>query len=246
MSYDSAQLIKCETCGEGVMADGIHRFNPGGGTHICSVTNSTSVYPSTPNSDIDIEMPDQNSGNEPNNPPCAKCGEIHDNPENVYHADTAAFEAVFAKILVVEDEFRSGYECAKCNATGQVRCESCEDGYSKINAEIRCKECEGTKLLTCPDCQGKKELIVVPDTAKRRPTTGLVVSIGAEVNTVKRGWKVLYPSFCGEVMDLNAEDAEGRKIQTVVRMLQEKEIVSRMTGDLELRRVSKQQFNVGG
>jgi hypothetical protein len=56
----------------------------------------------------------------------------------------------------------------------------------------------------------------------------------------------MYPSFCGEVMDLKGSDEQGREISIVVRMLKDKEIIARVSGHMELRRVSKQQFNVGG
>lgn len=178
---------------------------------------------------------------------CDKCGEVHENPENVYHAGPVGFEAMYDKILVLEDEFRSGYECDKCDATGKLKCPDCDTGASRLNPDMTCKSCHGGNLVDCPDCKGKGALLVIADTAQRRPTTGRVVSIGSETSgKLRRGDAVLYPSFCGEVMDLKGADAEGREIQIVVRMLKEKETVSRVTGRMELRRVSKQQFNVGG
>jgi co-chaperonin GroES (HSP10) len=165
---------------------------------------------------------------------------------NIYRAGPVGFEALHDKILVLEDEFRSGYECDKCNATGKLKCPDCDDGSSRLNHDVRCKSCNMTMLVDCAECKGKGALLVIADAAQRRPTTGRIVSVGSEVELLRRGDSVLYPSFCGEVMDLKGSDAEGREIQIVVRMLKEKEAIARVTGHMELRRVSKQQFNVGG
>jgi Chaperonin 10 Kd subunit len=180
------------------------------------------------------------------NMPCSKCGEIHENPANVYHAGETGFEADFDKIMVLEDVFKSGYECDTCKKTGKVKCKSCKKGKSRLNPEIQCKVCAGTQFIACKDCNGKGELLVIPDSAQRRPTTGTVVSVGELVKKRKLGHRVMYPSFCGEVMDLKGVDAKGREIQIVVRFLAEKETMNRVYGKMEMRRVSKQQFNVGG
>jgi hypothetical protein len=167
--------------------------------------------------------------------------------KNIYMAADVGFEAKFDKILVLEDEFRSGYECEPCDATGLVKCPECEgSGHSFVNVAIICKICNGAKTITCPTCAGKKEIIVIPEVAQRRPTTGQVVSIGREVKTYKRGQFVLYPSFCGEVMDLSGLDELGRETKIVVRFLKEKETISRVYGHMELRRVRKQQFQTTG
>jgi hypothetical protein len=180
------------------------------------------------------------------NMPCAKCGEVHDNPENVYHAGPVGFEADFDRIMVLEDAFRSGYECDTCKETGKLSCKSCANGRSRLNPEIVCKDCDGSLYVKCSDCGGKGVLLEIPQSAQRRPTTGKVVSVGESVKKRKRGHRVMYPSFCGEVMDLKGVDSEGRELAIVVRFIAEKETIARMSGTMELRRVSKQQFNVGG
>jgi hypothetical protein len=167
--------------------------------------------------------------------------------ENIYHAGPVGFEAMWDKILVLEDRFRSGYECEKCEETGKLPCMSCDNGHSRVNTEITCKDCNGTLHIACSDCGGKGVLLEIPQSSQRRPTTGRIVSCGSDVSPqLKRGDSVMYPSFCGEVMDLKGSDEQGREISIVVRMLKDKEIIARVTGHMELRRVSKQQFNVGG
>jgi hypothetical protein len=170
-----------------------------------------------------------------------------DRKGNIYHAGPVGFEAMWDKILVLEDRFRSGYECDRCDETGKVKCTSCDDGHSRLNKDILCKDCVGVLLMICPDCAGKGVLLEIPQTAQRRPTTGRIVSRGTDVSPqLKLGDSVMYPSFCGEVMDLKGSDDQGREISIVVRMLKDKEIIARVSGHMELRRVSKQQFNVGG
>jgi hypothetical protein len=166
--------------------------------------------------------------------------------DNIYVAEDVGFQAEFANIIVVEDEFKSGYECQSCDATGQVKCTECDDGSSRVNHEIKCKVCQGDLLMTCPTCKGKKEFIVVPDNAKRRPTSGHVVSVGPEVTRYKRGDYVLYSSFCGEVMDLTGLDGEGRERKVVIRFLKERETISRMHGQMTMRRIRKQEFQISG
>jgi hypothetical protein len=172
---------------------------------------------------------------------------IDDRKGNIYHAGPVGFEAMWDKILVLEDSFRSGYECDACNETGKLPCKSCADGRSRLNPEIVCKDCDGSLHVKCPDCGGKGVLLEIPQSSQRRPTTGRIVSRGTDVSPqLNLGDSVMYPSFCGEVMDLKGSDEQGREISIVVRMLKDKEIIARVSGHMELRRVSKQQFNVGG
>ena len=169
--------------------------------------------------------------------------------ENIFHAGPIGFEALFDKILVVEDEFRSGYECDTCSATGSIVCAECKGtGKSFVNEKITCKACHGVTTLSCPDCKGKGVFLDIPDVAKNRPTTGEVKSIGSETVTLKRGDRVIYPSFCGEVMDLNGVDPKtGKEVKVVIRMLREKEVIGRVTGKpMDLRRINKQEFQTTG
>jgi hypothetical protein len=166
--------------------------------------------------------------------------------ENIYNVAGCGFQAEFSNIIVFEDIFRSGYECETCDATGKVRCAECDNGSSRINPEIQCKSCHGEMVITCPTCNGKKEWIVVPDTAKRRPTTGHVVSVGPEVTRYKRGDYVLYTNFCGEAMDLTGIDADGRERVIVLRILKERETMCRIHGEMTMRRIRKQEFQISG
>lgn len=48
------------------------------------------------------------------------------------------------------------------------------------------------------------KLIVTPDNAKRRPTTGMVIRVGADITAVKPGQRVVYPHFSGTALDFRA------------------------------------------
>ena len=165
---------------------------------------------------------------------------------NVYHAGAVGFEACFNRILVLEDEFRSGYECPDCKGAETMECVECDNGHSRLNAQIKCRACNGSQRIPCPTCKGAGASIVIPDAAKRRPTTGTIVSRGSECQTLQLGDKVMYPSFCGEVLDLNGLDKNGKEIQVVVRLLRENEILCRVTGDMELRRGYKYDNQTSG
>ena len=177
-----------------------------------------------------------------------KLSDFNPPPSNVFDVGSGlAFEATFDRILVLEDDFKSGYECPKCNKTGRVSCGSCNGtGESILNPIIRCTACQGTKETKCPECNGAGESIVIPDVAKRRPTTGRVVSIGSEVRGTKIGDAVLYGSFCGEVLDLSGLDIDGKESTIVLRILKERETICKVTGNMELRRAPKRTIQAGG
>jgi hypothetical protein len=165
---------------------------------------------------------------------------------NTYFAGPMGMEALFDRVLVVEDEFRSGYECDTCGKSGHVACKDCKDGSSPLNPDIRCKSCSGTKQIKCPECNGLGETIVIPEVAKRRPTTGQIVSIGCDVKGLKQGEYVAYPGFCGEVWELSGIDHGGAERTIVMRIMKEREVICRVTGHLSLKRMKNRQSQISG
>jgi co-chaperonin GroES (HSP10) len=141
------------------------------------------------------------------------------------------FLAMFDRVIVREDPFRSGYECKRCEGTGKLPCTECDKGKSRMNSQIQCKNCQGTMQWDCPYCLGgvKKGGLAIPDASKRRPTTGEVVSVGAECRFLKLHDKVMYTSFSGSLVDLEARE------RTILRILYEKEVLCRVRGHLEYR-----------
>lgn len=150
---------------------------------------------------------------------------------NTYDLGTLKFWALGDRILIEEDKFRSGYECETCEGTGRTPCQACKgSGASSRTKGARCSTCEGIGATTCVSCAGKGGLLVAPDTAQRRPTTGKVVSTGPDCQTLTVGDSVLYSNFAGYVIDL---DRAGRKVS--LRILHEPEILCALEGQLELK-----------
>ena len=160
---------------------------------------------------------------------------------NVFRVGLVGFEAWEDRILVVEDPFKSGYECASCSATGSVVCDSCNgSGNSAVVTEARCSKCSGAKSMVCPECKGKGVLLVIPEQSERRPTTGRIMSVGPKVRELRREQSVLYADYIGHAMELGYEDENGVKHNCCMRILRESEILAKVSGaHLEFRRMRR-------
>lgn len=79
-----------------------------------------------------------------------------------------SLQAIEDKIIILVDGYKSGYECKTCKGTGRVP--------SSLNADV---------LRSCDDCKGKGQTLVIPDTAKSMPSTGVVVSMGPQTRFMK-------------------------------------------------------------
>jgi len=91
-----------------------------------------------------------------------------------------SMQGISDKIIILVDEYKSGYECKTCGGTGQVA--------SVINPDIK---------RTCDNCKGKGLTLVIPDTAKSMPSTGVIVSMGPETEFMRaqRTWKFYILQF---------------------------------------------------
>jgi co-chaperonin GroES (HSP10) len=128
--------------------------------------------------------------------------------------ETEALRAIGHRILVLEDEFKSGYECKDCNGSGHTeeKCPHCfGTGMWKAKPDNgSCPDCEvgtsdGRKSLgfkICPTCKGRSGMIIIPDDAKRRPCTGVILSKGSEVTEFTVGSRVLYTNYTGTDFEL--------------------------------------------
>lgn len=135
-----------------------------------------------------------------------------------------ALEGMSNKIVVLLDEFRSGYECVLCRGKGKVNNTSrclCDpippdpEGNKPGTRDRRgnkCELCDGDYLskrsdsiITCPKCNGKGGLLEIPDTAKALPTTGVVVSIGPNVTKVKLNHRVICSPYSGTFLPMKGK-----------------------------------------
>jgi co-chaperonin GroES (HSP10) len=141
-----------------------------------------------------------------------------------------AIEAKNTRLVIIEDEFKTGYECKTCNGNLvviaiQEVCPMCKStGYEKgFDGLSECRICKGRKgVRECGDCKGKGGLLVAPDTAKRRPTTGKVTSIGNDVKDIKVGAHVLYQQHAGSAITLRGN--------VVLRIIHEDEVIACLYG----------------
>jgi len=145
--------------------------------------------------------------------------EVKDGESEWFNVGEVGFAASGDRLVIEEDQFKSGYECKTCGGTGKVT--------SKVVAGA---------VKKCPECDGKGGLIVVPDNAQRRPTTGIVRSAGELCKVYKVGDGVLFSNFAGFAIDLQ------RAGQPVcLRILHETEVLTKVRGHLELRAISSQR-----
>lgn len=153
-------------------------------------------------------------------------------PPNVAAMGTLKLRALGDRLIIAEDKFRTGYECSVCEGAGKLICRDCEGtGHSQLNKEITCKSCQGETTITCEACGGKGGLLIAPETAQRRPTTGKIISVGSRVKTLKVNDSVLYSNFAGYVIDTNGQ---------VLRILHEPEVLSWIEGHLTVRRGARE------
>lgn len=147
-----------------------------------------------------------------------------------YALGTLNFWALGDRLLIEEDEFKSGFECETCGGSGRLKCASCDgSGASRVVKDAKCVPCGGNGKRICPECGGKGGLIITPDIAQRRPTTGTIVSAGHKCH-LSVGSKVMFSNFAGYVVDL----ARAGGGNTTLRILHESEILVGMDGSLTL------------
>jgi hypothetical protein len=72
------------------------------------------------------------------------------------------FRALTERILVSIDVFKTGYECKTC----------------KGKKQIEEKQGRESVLVDCPTCHGLGATLILPETSKNLPTTGVIVSMG--------------------------------------------------------------------
>jgi len=146
------------------------------------------------------------------------------------------FEALGEKIIVSIDVFKSGYECKVCKGKKRTKsvcdCERNEhpgkrysaaelqsiretlgDNIADARAAQACSVCEGDYIAfrhdsICPSCKGIGAVLVLPETSKNLPTTGVVVSMGSQCNKEKLGYgigdRILFGPYAGSMIPTKA------------------------------------------
>ena len=173
---------------------------------------------------------------------------MQDLDSNILKLGTLEMEAHADRVIVVQDPFVSGYECTLCagkdvhGGKSRVCCTDCNGTgavYSSISGvSKKCSTCSGSGKIVCPECEGRGGLIIVSEVSERKPTTGTIASVGPDVVRFKRGEAVLFPSFSGHAMDFDVETKDG-VVKVEICILRESEVLARVKGHLEMRRVKK-------
>ena len=171
--------------------------------------------------------------------------------ENILWIGHAGFEGFFEKIIVLQDDYKSGYECPRClgkdvrtvgaKELSMISCDNCngQGHYERNGSERKCAACDGRGVIVCPDCGGLGGTLIMPEQSQGRPTTGIVLSIGEDVKRIKCGDKILYPSTAGHAFDIKGNDKQGNDAQGTVVVMYERDVLARLHGSLEYRDVRR-------
>ena len=162
---------------------------------------------------------------------------------------TLGLAVIGDQVLVFEDKFKTGYECSKCDGAGYLDedCTFCK-GTGKESEDAICRMCCSDNVTrignyspgkkTCDRCEGKGSLIIAPQTAEMKPTTGVIMSVGPDVYSDTRvinkitgqkwayplqvGDRVLYSQFAGVGINL--------KQKQIIRILHAHEVIAKIYG----------------
>jgi co-chaperonin GroES (HSP10) len=160
-------------------------------------------------------------------------------------------EALGDRLIIQEDKFKTGYECKACEGEGyipDIACSFCVGrglpaGFEDVNGTA-CRLCygleRGTQGLhhgkgckTCDICNGRGASIVIPQESVRRPTSGVIMSVGPDVNNhnLSIGTRVIYAIFAGTAIEFKGSGT--------CRILHENEIMGIVYGTANLGDIVK-------
>lgn len=148
-------------------------------------------------------------------------------------AEKHGLRPIGLKILIKEDEFKSRYDCSTCGGKGHTNeiCPVCKGTKNEIMHDEQlqedvmrpCRGCtiRGERTISygyrfCPTCNGKQGTIILTDDSKKRPTTGVILSIGNKVTEWKIGQHVIYNNYTGTEFHLE---------QVVLRVMLEDDVL---------------------
>lgn len=135
---------------------------------------------------------------------------------NAHTPTPLALRPIGLRILILEDPFKSRYECKTCKGKGHTNetCPQCLGKKyiaSKLDGEeSTCPSCtfRGERNIAygkvfCPDCNGSGGILIIPDDSKKPPTTGTVLAVGDGVLQFKPGDRVLYSNYTGSKFEMD-------------------------------------------
>lgn len=172
---------------------------------------------------------------------------------NVFWVGFTGFEARGERVIIREDEHKSGYECLRCmdkdkrtlegKDVSVITCDECKGDGKRLKAgnaalTVKCSDCEGRGWIPCPDCKGTGTStgIVIPDSSKGEPMTGNIVSVGPTVKDFVLGDRVMFPSYAGNRSNLTTRNKKtGEKVKVRLRIIQEGDVIAQLYGELEMR-----------
>lgn len=140
-----------------------------------------------------------------------------------------AMKATGDRIIILEDRFRTGYECKGCDGAGFLSgvCKYCNGELIIVSDredidDRACSNCmrdgRPTGKELCPSCKGHGATIIVPQTSERASTSGRVMSCGPLCKYYKVGDHVLYGSYAGTKITFQQKN--------IVRIASEDEIIA--------------------
>jgi co-chaperonin GroES (HSP10) len=161
-------------------------------------------------------------------------------------------EAYSDRIVVIIDEYKSGRECLRCEGKGHsgMICPHCK-GKKTFKGRIDEAECPDCSVgsgplrktlgfVPCDLCSGQgTSSIIVPEDAEKRPTTGVITSVGALCGMIRVsgewvripeeamlhvGDRVVFTLYSGNEFELGAA-----KNKSVIRILKESEVLGRLS-----------------
>lgn len=181
--------------------------------------------------------------------------------DQIYHINlgisSVGLSCIGDQIIVLEDKFRTGYECSKCDGECYLdeKCEFC-NGTGKENygteQETICRMCCPRNLMDsfgvipgkkiCDRCGGKGSVIIAAPISQQKPSSGLIVSTGPDVlpdcrvinNITGQRWS--YPMKIGDrvLYSRFAGSAIELKQKAVIRVLHAHEVLCKLYGKAKI------------
>jgi len=179
------------------------------------------------------------------------------------------------RVFIKEDPFRTGNECPTCDGLGHDNtiCKNCNGtGYDKADSDRGdCIICavgnaglrKTLKHTLCNTCKGSGTTsIIIPEDSERRPSSGVIISIGPDVNfhssiaegrqylgpRLKVGDRVLYSNYAGTTMNFKGKDAiriiRQDEVMSKLFAVSEKSVITEEVADTRLKEVGINQDGI--